>query len=165
MTFSTCSSQLGLVAITLLIHRYAEASPLILNDRLWPTALFFKIFEKVRYQSQTAIHDRWFKDRFWPSAAVAGTAKSGRVRMWRGSLRLGLSVPAPFVWRCPSSVCHHPVSTSSSSNRTCRFTASGSRTVHHAFTHATLRPRAQSAARARSARRGARVDSSRPCVA
>jgi hypothetical protein len=27
----------------------------------------------------------------------------GRVRMWRGGLRCGLSVPAPFVWRCLTS--------------------------------------------------------------
>jgi hypothetical protein len=28
---------------------------------------------------------------------------NGRVRMWRGGLRCGLSVPAPFVWRCLTS--------------------------------------------------------------
>jgi hypothetical protein len=27
----------------------------------------------------------------------------GRVRVWRGGLRCGLSVPAPFVWRCLTS--------------------------------------------------------------
>ena len=26
----------------------------------------------------------------------------GRVELWRGSIRFGLSVSAPFVWRCPS---------------------------------------------------------------
>src|SRR5450755_4613280 len=26
----------------------------------------------------------------------------GRVEMWRGDRRFGLSVAAPFVWRCPS---------------------------------------------------------------
>ena len=26
----------------------------------------------------------------------------GRVEMWRGGSRSGLSVAAPFVWRCPS---------------------------------------------------------------
>ena len=31
------------------------------------------------------------------------TAAFGRVRMWRGGLRFGLSVPAPFVWRCLNS--------------------------------------------------------------
>ena len=27
----------------------------------------------------------------------------GRVKMWRGGLRYGLSVTAPFVWRCLNS--------------------------------------------------------------
>ena len=26
----------------------------------------------------------------------------GRVEVWRGGVRLSMSVPAPFVWRCPS---------------------------------------------------------------
>ncbi|MBC8742458.1 hypothetical protein F6X40_38805, partial [Paraburkholderia sp. UCT31] len=30
------------------------------------------------------------------------THTSGRVEMWRGSGRFGLSVAAPFVWRCPN---------------------------------------------------------------
>src|SRR5215510_2930621 len=28
----------------------------------------------------------------------------GRVEMWRGGSRFGLSVAAPFVWRCPSTL-------------------------------------------------------------
>ena len=35
-------------------------------------------------------------------SAPGGTAP-GRVRMWRGGLRSGLSVSAPFVWRCLTS--------------------------------------------------------------
>ena len=66
----------------------------------------------------------------------------GRVEMWRGSSRFGLSVAAPFVWRCLNNLYHNPVSTSPSSNRTCRFPASGSRTRPHAFAHDSLRPRA-----------------------
>jgi hypothetical protein len=31
-----------------------------------------------------------------------GTAGVGRVEMWRGDVRLSMSVPAPFVWRCLS---------------------------------------------------------------
>ena len=46
----------------------------------------------------------------WPEAAVplriagdhAATSLIGRVEMWRGGRRFGLSVAAPFVWRCPS---------------------------------------------------------------
>jgi len=46
--------------------------------------------------------------RFRPFAAFAGAggpraAGAGRVRMWRGGLRCGLSVSAPFVWRCLTS--------------------------------------------------------------
>src|SRR5450631_3553647 len=31
-----------------------------------------------------------------------------RVEMWRGDRRFGLSVAAPFVWRCPSTVALTP---------------------------------------------------------
>src|SRR5260370_10621288 len=40
----------------------------------------------------------------WPVAARRPSAASGRVEMWRGSSRFGLSVAAPFVWRCPSNL-------------------------------------------------------------
>ena len=59
----------------------------------------------------------------------------GRVGMWRGGIRIGLSVSASFVWRCLNSRANCSVSTPLSSNRTCRFPASGSRTKPHAFTH------------------------------
>src|ERR1700733_5086105 len=36
------------------------------------------------------------------------TFLSGRVGMWRGSSRFGLSVAAPFVWRCPSNLAVAP---------------------------------------------------------
>jgi adenine-specific DNA-methyltransferase len=32
-----------------------------------------------------------------------GTLRLGRVGMWRGDCKLGLSVAAPFVWRCLTS--------------------------------------------------------------
>ena len=64
----------------------------------------------------------------------------GRVEMWRGSSRLGLSVTRPFRLAVPKYPRRNPVSTSPSSNRTCRFPASGSRTRHHAFAHALSRP-------------------------
>ena len=34
--------------------------------------------------------------------AVSKRSAFGRVEMWRGGNRSGLSVSAPFVWRCPS---------------------------------------------------------------
>ena len=63
------------------------------------------------------------------------SACNGRVGMWRGGIRIGLSVSASFVWRCLNSRANCSVSTPLSSNRTCRFPASGSRTKPHAFTH------------------------------
>ena len=62
-----------------------------------------------------------------------------RVGVWRGGVRLGISVPAPFVWRCLSGSAVAPFHTPSS-NRTGRFPASGSRTRPHAFVHGTSRP-------------------------
>jgi len=53
--------------------------------------------------------------------------------------RSGVSVSAPFVWRCLSSRTMVPVSTPPSSNRTGAFGASGSRTSAHAFAHGRLR--------------------------
>jgi len=70
----------------------------------------------------------------------------------------------PFRLAVPHWFDRGSVSTPRSSNRTCRFAASGSRTRRHAFTHDGPRP-----SRARrtsgSARKGARGDNSRPCVA
>jgi hypothetical protein len=57
-----------------------------------------------------------------------------------GGFRSTLSVAAPFVWRCLIRSPVAPVSTPRSSNRTCRFAASGSRTRRHAFTHDGPRP-------------------------
>jgi hypothetical protein len=37
-----------------------------------------------------------------------GELPAGRVEMWRGGRRSGLSVPAPFVWRCPSNLAVAP---------------------------------------------------------
>ena len=53
--------------------------------------------------------------------------------------RSGVSVSAPFVWRCLSGRAVIPVSTLPSSNRTGAFGASGSRTSAHAFAHGRLR--------------------------
>ena len=36
------------------------------------------------------------------------SAASGRVEMWRGGSRSGLSVAAPFVWRCPNNLAVAP---------------------------------------------------------
>ena len=81
---------------------------------------------------------------FTPESRHSGghrkTSAYGRVGMWRGGVRISLSVSAPFVWRCLTSRANCSVSTPLSSNRTCRFPASGSRTKPHAFTHGTSCP-------------------------
>src|ERR1017187_3528003 len=42
------------------------------------------------------------------SLADRSKVASGRVAMWRGGRRFGLSVAAPFVWRCPSNLAVTP---------------------------------------------------------
>jgi hypothetical protein len=58
-----------------------------------------------------------------------------RVEVWRGVCRSAISVCRPFRLAVPHWVAHSAISTPRSSNRTCRATASGSRTRRHAFTH------------------------------
>jgi hypothetical protein len=88
----------------------------------------------------------------------------GRVGMWRGGVRSTMSVAAPFVWRCLSG------------SAITSFPHLAHRTQQADFPHCALgqdltpspttgRGRAGSDVRARSTRRGARVDSSRACVA
>ncbi len=90
--------------------------------------------------------------------------KIGRVGMWRGGGRIGLSVSAAFVWRCLNGRAMTP------------FPHPAHRTGRADFPHPALgqdftpSPTARCAqagsdVRVRSARKGARVDSSRRCVA
>ncbi len=84
-----------------------------------------------------------------------------RVEMWRGGSRFGLSVAAPFVWRCPSNLAiapfpHPPHRTGLAD---CPHPALG-RDVTLSST--TRRAQAGSGVRAQNARKGARGDSSRP---
>ena len=89
-----------------------------------------------------------------PTAAAQLWLRAGssmvKSRCGAVTVRLGISVFRPFRlavphWRSPGSV-----STSRSSNRTCRFPASGSRTRAHAFAHGSLRPRAARRTRPRN---------------
>ena len=95
---------------------------------------------------------------------LATTAALGRVGMWRGGVRSTVSVAAPFVWRCLSGSAITP------------FPHPAHRTQRADFPHCALgqdftpspttgRAHAGSDVRARSARRGARVDMPRLCVA
>ena len=88
----------------------------------------------------------------------------GRVEMWRGGCRLNVSVAASFVWRCLSGSAMAP------------FPHPAHRTGHADLPHPALgqdftpsptarRAQAGTDVRARSARKGARVDKLRPCVA
>src|SRR6516164_1374415 len=89
----------------------------------------------------------------------------GGVEMWRGGFRLHISVSASFVWRCLSGVAVTP------------FPHPARRTGQAALPHPALgqdltppsptacRAQARLGVRARSARKGARVDRSRPCIA
>ena len=87
-----------------------------------------------------------------------------KVEMWRGGCRSNISVSASFVWRCLSGSTMTP------------FPHPSHRTGHEDFPHPALgqdftpsptarRAQAGTGARARSTRKGARVDTSRPCVA
>jgi hypothetical protein len=69
------------------------------------------------------------------------SAGAGRVEMWRGDGRSEHRCCRPFRLAVPYEPDHGSVSTSRSSNRTCRSPASGSRTRLHAFAHDRWRPR------------------------
>src|SRR3954453_2808113 len=98
-------------------------------------------------------------------ASGAGRYRTtGRVEMWRGGGRPGISVSAPFVWRCLSGSTMAP------------FPHPAHRTGHADLSHPALgqdltpspttgRAQVGSDGRARSARRGTRVDMSRRGVA
>src|SRR6202140_1824319 len=99
-----------------------------------------------------------------PSAFALGMGLHGRVGTWRGGGRPGMSVSAPFVWRCLSG------STVAPSPRPAH------RTGHADLPHPALgqdltpspttgRAHDGSDVRARRTRRGARVDTSRLGVA
>src|ERR1700687_2445221 len=91
-------------------------------------------------------------------------AQVGRVEVWRGGCRPNISVAAPFVWRCLTGSALAP------------FPPPAHRTGHADLPHPALgqdvtpspttrRAQAGSDVRDHSARKGARVDMSRPCVA
>ena len=80
-----------------------------------------------------------------PNNAEATRPEKGRVERWRGGLGCGLLLCPGFpVVRCLNIRLPCSVSTSRSSNRTCGFPASGSRTRTHAFAHAARRAITQS---------------------
>jgi hypothetical protein len=97
------------------------------------------------------------------SSASASMGRSGRVEMWRGGGRLGISVSAPFVWRCLTGAAVAP------------FPHPAHRTGHADFPHPALGQgltpsptarcaRARSGVPGQNGRTGARVDRPRPFV-
>src|SRR5712671_190141 len=95
---------------------------------------------------------------------VAGSTGFGRVGVWRGGGRPNISVAAPFVWRCLTGLTVAP------------FPHPAHRTGHADLPHPALGQdvtpspttgpdQAVRGVRAGSARKGARGDNSRPCVA
>jgi IstB-like ATP binding protein len=88
----------------------------------------------------------------------------GRVEVWRGGCRSNTSVAAPFVWRCltGSALAPSPHPAHRTGHADLPHPALGQNITP---SPTTRRAQADSDARARSARRGARVDKPRPCVA
>ena len=52
--------------------------------------------------SQLAIRELPLRVGFRSFRTAAAMARMRRVEVWRGGVRLSMSGPAPFVWRCPS---------------------------------------------------------------
>src|SRR6516225_8035971 len=101
----------------------------------------------------------------YPTALdVSPPRTSGRVGMWRDGCRLNVSVSASFVWRClsGSAVASFPHSAHRTGQADLPHPALG-----QDFTPSPTARRAQvgTGVRVRSARKGARVDKSRPCFA
>ena len=103
-------------------------------------------------------------DKCDASLGAVGTAEKCRVEMCRGGGRLNISVAASFVWRCLSG------------SAMASFPHPAHRTGRADFPHPALgqdftpsptarRAQAGTGVRAGSARKGARVDKLRPCVA
>src|SRR3979490_1743693 len=95
---------------------------------------------------------------------VAGRSLVCRVEMWRGGGRLNISVAASFVWRCLSGSALAPFPHPAHRTGRADFPPPA---LGQDFTPSPTARRAQAGTgvRAGSARKGARVDTLRPCVA
>ena len=99
-----------------------------------------------------------------PTWGYAATGETRRVEMWRGGGRSNISVAAPFVWRCltGSAVAPFPHPAHRTGQADLPHPALGQDVTP---SPTTGRAQAGSGVRARDARKGARVDKLRPCVA
>src|SRR5262249_35471880 len=97
-----------------------------------------------------------------PFALIASVA-IGRVEMWRGGGRSNISVSASFVWRCliGSTVTPFPHPAHRTGQADLPHPALGQ---YLTPSPTARRAQARSGVRARSARKDAGVDKSRPCV-
>ena len=76
------------------------------NRSMWATTS--ERLPVIQVKISESLHLEWLLS---PTAVVQTPRKTilrrtgvGRVEMWRGGVRSGLSVAAPFVWRCPSNL-------------------------------------------------------------
>src|SRR3954449_6872118 len=97
-------------------------------------------------------------------AVPLGATGLRRVEMWRGGGRSNISVSAPFVWRCltGSAVAPFPHPAHRTGQADLPHPALGQDVTP---SPTTGRAQAGPGVRARDARKGARVDKLRPCVA
>ena len=86
--------------------RQEHSAPLVERlERLLLSHLHGVLPQSLLGKALHYLHEQWPKlIRFLDD----GRYPIGRVEKWRGGGRLGLSVAAPFVWRCPSSLAMTP---------------------------------------------------------
>ena len=138
--------------------------------RLDPVALLRPRYS-TRLSDATAYSRRWRRCRLYASCPLPSVpTKVGllnpkpALEMWRGGGRSNISVAAPFVWRCltGSAVAPFPHPAHRTGQADLPHPALGQDVTP---SPTTGRDQAGSGVRARSARKGARVDKLRPCVA
>jgi hypothetical protein len=117
--------------------RQSQARPIADDLHAWLVAQR----QKVPDGSATARAIDYSLKRWGPLSRYLddGDLPIGRVGMWRGGGRLGLSVGRPFRLAVPEYPRRGSVSTSPSSNRTCGLPASGSLPTLQAFAFERLR--------------------------
>jgi hypothetical protein len=151
-------------------RRRSHALPRTPLSRLTPPRSGLERSDFVLWPTGESSHPVASVPAFWGTAdenfradRTAGNVENGGVEMWRGYCRSDISVPAPFVWRClsGSTVTPFPHPAHRTGQAALPHPAPG-----QDFTPSPTARRAQvrSGVRARSARKGARVDRSRPCV-
>jgi transposase len=89
-----------------LAARQERSKPVLKDLRTWLDTARPKVTPSARLGQAIA-----YADKYWSRIeryTERGDLPIGRVEMWRGGSRSGLSVSAPFVWRCPSNLAVAP---------------------------------------------------------